>query len=182
MTVAAAALPLAACADDLRERDPVRPYSFVPVPAVPDRTQAIDPTWLEGSGETLGTDVTDGRYWATVAGWGEGEGAFVSFDLVQALFGPRCVQELGADACPNDIGVVAEPHGEYPAFVDGLRTVSVVDERQVNYAIDGSELLRLVRGEPAGEGAPAGYAFVPYPFLLTVESGRVVKAEQIWVP
>ncbi len=171
-----------ACAKDLGQYDPPEPYSFVPVPAVPDRTAAIDPAWVEDNGETLGTEVADGRYWATATGVGEGERPFVSFDLSQALFGPTCTAVLGPDGCANDYGVVAEPHGELPAFVADLATVTVVDERQRNYAIDGTELRRLVAGQPPSAAAPAGYAFVAFPFLVTVDGGRIVKAEQIWVP
>lgn len=178
----AAAVALAACAKDLRERDPVRPYSFVPVPAVPDRTAPVDAAWVGADGRIDAALVADGRYWATVSGWDDGERPFVSFDVGQALFGPRCVEVLGEDECMNDMGVVTEPTGELAADVGRMRTVSVVDERQRNYAIDGAELLRLVRGDPRGDAAPEDYVFVPFPFLLTVEGGVVVKAEQIWVP
>jgi hypothetical protein len=164
------------CSSDLRDRDPVRPYSFVPVPAVPDRTRAVDAAWADG-----GVGPADGEYWATAARPGAAAGTVV-FDLAQALFGPSCVAELGIDGCPDDYGVVPAPTGQLAAAVADLVTVTVVDGTRSNYAIDGAELARLVAGEPPADAAPDGFAYVPYPFLVTVEAGRVVQAEQIWVP
>jgi len=160
-------------------------YETTPVPAVPDRTAAIDQSWVEAAGGSLSGEVADGRYWATATGIGEGEGErVVLFDLSQAFFGEACTAQFATDvdACASDYGVLAEPHGELPAVVDGLDAVSVVGEDQRNLVVDGDELFRLVRGDPPAAAAPDEYRYVGFPFLLTVQDATIISAAQIWVP
>lgn len=149
-------------------------YDRAPVPAVPDRTAAIDPA--------LTTPGADGQYWSDLTGWSDGDQPLLTFDLAQALFADTCVAELGADECANDYGIIAEPHKVVDVLLTDIQSVTVVSEKQQNYAITADELWKLAGGAPPAAAAPEGYAFVEFPFLLTVNDGKVIEAHQIWVP
>lgn len=170
---AASLLVLVGCGGD-DGMGTVELYDRVPVPAVPDRTAPIDPTAT--------TLVGDGAYWAELVDVDvAGEPAF-TFDVSQALFAQACLDELGADGCPNDFGVVAEPHLLVTAPASAVAGVTVAAENQQNFAITADELLRLAGGDAPSSAAPEGFAYVEFPYLLTVRAGTVVAASQIWVP
>jgi predicted small lipoprotein YifL len=173
---------LAACGDDGPEKVPL--YATTAPAPVPQQTSAINPAWVEASGETLGTNVASGEYWATVGTVGVGAEPFVEFDLAQAFFGDACLAQFGddPDACVNDIGVQAEPHGLLPAFRSTLQVVTVVGVDQRNFAITADELIALVSGEQPASEAPDGYQFAPFPFVVTVTGGTITAARQIWTP
>ena len=170
VAVLAAVVLLAACGDDA---EVLKAYDRAPVPAVPDRTQPVEPAWVDSQ-----VGLADGQYWAEDAAVDAGR---IVFSVVQVFFGPACEVELGAENCMNDYGVLDEPTGEVAVDPAALRIVSVAAEDQRNFSIPGSELLRLVQGE-SPDGAPADYGYTPFPFLLTVTGGQVSEARQIWVP
>ena len=149
-------------------------YDRAPVPAVPDRTQAIGP-----AGSAL---LSDGTYWAELIGVNDSSAPSLTFELTQALFAQTCIDELGADECTNDYGVIAEPHQSTSGSQADLVSVTVVGENQQNLAITAAELASLIAGNAPGTPAPEGYAYVEFPFLLTVQGGKIVEAHQIWVP
>lgn len=173
-------LLVAACGGD-EGPGTVSLYDRAPVPPVPDRTHPVDAAWVGPDGMLDPAAVDDGEYWGEAVGAGSGR-PIVVFDLSQALFGPACIDALGADACTDDYGVVTEPHGTLVSPIDALSSVTVVAESRQNYAVDANELASLLWGGPPAKEAPAGYAYRPYPFLLTVSGGKVVEARQIWVP
>jgi hypothetical protein len=144
-------------------------YDRAPVPAVPDRTTAV------------ATPLVDGEYWAELVSV-DAEAGTLTFDLMQALFADACVEVLGADGCPNDYGVVDDPHVEVASPALALTSASVVAESQQNYAVTADELTVLMLGGVPSAGAPDDYAYVPFPYLVTVANGEVVRARQIWVP
>ena len=148
-------------------------------------TDPIDPAWLEESGETLGTDVADGVYWAKLVGPLEGVGGRgLSLDFSQAFFGEACYEQFGSgdDACMNDYDVLSDPHGEFPAWIDQLQYVTVTNLPGVSYLIDGEELFALASGEPPSAGAPDGWVLTALPYLATVSGGAVVSLDQVWLP
>lgn len=171
-------LSLAACADDAP--DALEPYDRAPVPAVPERTRPIDPTWVAGDG-SLTSAIADGDYWAEAAGVGSGR-PFILFDLSQALFGQACVDELGEAQCEGEYGVIAEPHGTLQVLWDDLQSATVTAESRQNYWVPGAELASLIGGNSPSADAPADFEYVPYPFLVTVRHGVIVEAHQIWIP
>lgn len=175
--VVAAAVALSACGSDAGPGT-VHLYDRAPVPAVPDRTMAIDVGVVNGNAIT--GRLPDGVYWALPTADNDAE--HIGFDVSQALFGPTCSSQLGADECPNDYGVVDDPHGTITVAATDLEVVSVVSEDQQNYAVDGPELAALAGGKAPSATAPEGFAYVPFPFLLTVSNGTVTEARQIWVP
>ncbi|MEY4174260.1 MAG: hypothetical protein RI900_1425 [Actinomycetota bacterium] len=170
-SVAAAALLLGACGGD--DAEVLRPYDRAPVPGVPDRTQPIEPAWVDSQ-----IGLVDGQYWAEDA---VADADRIVFTVVQVFFGPACEEELGAENCMNDYGILDEPTGDLATDPAALRIVSVAAEDQRNFSVPGAELMRLVSGE-APTGAPVDYEYTPFPFLLTVSGGAVVEARQIWVP
>ncbi|MEN9644500.1 MAG: hypothetical protein RL238_1169 [Actinomycetota bacterium] len=165
--LAAGALLLAACGDD---EQVVHPYDKVAVPAVPDRTQPIPPA---------ADALADGQYWATADGV---DGDAVQFVLTQAFFGPTCEAELGADACDGEMGVVDDPSREITVTPVGVSPLTVVNEQRENFAVPADEFVRLVAGEAPSSSAPEGFAYQPFPFLVTVRGGNVVGLQQIWMP
>lgn len=175
--VVAALVGLAACGSDPGPGT-VHLYDHAPVPAVPDRTLPIEAALVQDG--TITGALPDGVYWAVATG--EGDGSHIGFDLSQALFGPTCMAELSADDCPNDYGVIDNPHGAVTAVAADLQIVSVVDADQQNYAVDGPELAALAHGSAPAAAAPAGFEYVGFPFLLTVSNGTIIEARQIWVP
>ena len=144
-------------------------YDRAPVPAVPDRTTAV------------ATPLADGDYWAELVSVDAAAGT-LTFDLAQALFADACVEELGADGCPNDYGVIDEPPLELVSPALSLESASVAAQSQQNYAVTADELIVLMSGTAPSADAPDTYAYVPFPFLVTVADGEVVQARQIWVP
>ena len=165
--VMAASSVLAACGDD---EQVVSPYDKVAVPAVPDRTEAVP---------DASAALTDGQYWATATGV---DGAAVQFVLTQAFFGPACEEELGADACDGEMGVVDDPSREIGVTMDGVSPITVVNEQRENFAVPGDEFVRLVAGEAPSADAPEGFAYQRYPFLVSVRGGNVTAVQQIWMP
>jgi hypothetical protein len=171
--LAAASAALTACGSD-EGPAAVGLYDRAPVPAVPDRTAAVDPD--------ITTVGVDGQYWAELTGWSDGDRPFLIFRVTQALFADTCIAQLGEGECPNDYGVIDEPSKLVDVPVAELQSVTVVSEQQQNFAITGDELSALAGGAEPAAAAPQAFAFVEFPFLLTVRDSTVVEAQQIWVP
>ena len=169
---AIAALLLGACGDDAQAK--VGLYDRVPVPAVPDRTEAIDPALTSGG--------ADGQYWAELADGSAAAPEVLTFRLTQAFFAATCFEELGEDDCPNDYGTLDEPSRDVDVVLADLAILTVVAENQQNYAVTADELFALSGGAAASPEAPEGYEYVEYPFLLTMRDGKVIEAHQVWVP
>jgi hypothetical protein len=165
LLLAAAVLVLAACAKP--KAQVVSLYDRTPVPAVPDRTA------------TVADPLADGIYWA---GGLQLRNNTLVFTLTQAFFGATCTTELGADACANDFGVLDTRTATVTIAPGDLVSVTVVDAAQKNYAVTGAELATLVGGGKPAASAPADYRYIADPFLVTLAGGRVVEAEQVWVP
>ena len=163
----AAVLSLTGCGSD---EEAVSPYDKAPVPAVPDRTQALP---------AADAPLPAGQYWATATGV---DGPAVKFTLAQAFFGPTCVVALGQDACDGDVGVQDTPSRDILVAPTGVSPLSVVSEDRENFAVPADEFVRLVAGDAPSSDAPDGFAFQPYPFLVTVAAGNVTGIQQIWMP
>ena len=132
--------------------------------------------------------VADGTYWAVASGTGDAPQKYVDMRFVQAFFGEACRTQFGDsdDACRNDYGTLETPTGTMRLFV-GTAAVTVADpSTQASYSIDVGELHRLLAptSEPStpGAGAPEGFIFVPFAFLVRVAGGQIVTAEQVWTP
>jgi hypothetical protein len=163
---------------------PVTAATFVAVagPAVPDVTDPIDPAWVDPRSSAL-LAIDEGTYWATVTGEGtDDSGArYVTFRLVQAFFGAACTAQFGDDSCDNDLGTLESPSGTMPMFLGAGRTTVSDPSTQQSYEISGDTLFDLVAGSTVA-GAPADFLYLPFAFLLHVQGGQIVSAEQVWTP
>ena len=126
--------------------------------------------------------IGDGMYWAEIAPV-SGSGDIV-FRVLKARFGKTCLKwakDMGLeDGCLNDYNVDSYPVA-YVAL-DEMAEVSVAkaDGPGTSYSINADVLKGLVRGDI--DGSPDGYAWVPFPFVVTVTNGYVTSAGQYWVP
>lgn len=162
---------------------PAAPADYAPVagPSVGGETNAIDPSWLGADGVTL-TTVADGTYWATLAGEGDTPQPFVNFKLTQAFFGAACTAKFGDASCDNDLATLETPTGAFPLYLATARLTVADAVTQRSFQVTNDELFGLVGGKPPGAAAPAGFTYVPFAFLLTVQGGQIVAAEQVWTP
>lgn len=167
LTIVAAVALLAACGSD---EQVVSAYDKAPVPAVPDRTLPLP---------AADAPLPSGQYWATATGV---DGPAVKFTLTQAFFGQACVVALGQDECDGDMGTQDTPSRDILVAPVGVSPLSVVNQNRENFAVPGDEFVRLVAGEAPSADAPEGFAYQPYPFLVTVSAGNVTGIQQIWMP
>lgn len=148
-------------------------YTQVDAPQLP--SGHTDP-W-PGSGS-----LPDGVYWAVHTGE-TAKGPV--FEVYQAFFGEECVTEAEArgDECLNDIFVPADEYRTIDGMAwadDAVISVSEVNT-QLSFRITAAELATLQTGSPSA-GAPAGFTYVPFAFLVTVENGKIAGYEQVWTP
>lgn len=148
-------------------------YEPVPAPQLP--SGHTDP--FNGSGA-----LADGVYWAVHTGDGAGG---PTFEVYQAFFGDECVSEAESrgDECLNDIFVPADEYRTVEGMKwgdDAVISVSDVNTQQ-SYRITAAELATLQTGSP-GAGAPSGFMYVPFAFMVTVEDGKITGYEQVWTP
>ncbi|MDO8362786.1 MAG: hypothetical protein Q7V88_07810 [Actinomycetota bacterium] len=148
-------------------------YDEVPGPNVPGGH--TDPFVSSG---TLGNGV----YWVSYSG---GETMTPSIEVYQAFFGAECISKAAemSDECLNDIFVLADPFREIDdlAFAEDVFLTVADSNTQRSYWITPDELRTVRASSPSVDDAPGG-VFVPFPFLMTVQNGEIVKFEQVWVP
>jgi len=168
--VAIVGLMLTACGGD-DGPGTVKLYDRAPVPGVPDRTATVDATAMS----------RDGSYWGELVLPGDAGRRTLTFHITQAFFADTCAEELGIDRCPNNFGTRSEPSLDVDVALTDLESVTVVTTDRFNFAITADELLSLAGGATPAAAAPEGYAFAPFPFLLTVRDGKIVEARQIWL-
>lgn len=155
---ATAALTLAACGEDGPAKF-AELYDTAPPPAVPASTDAVPAD---------AGPLPDGTYWSIAT---DSQGDALGFLLTQAFF--------SADG----IEVIDTPSRQLDTRAGAIVTATVVDgATQVNYAVTGDELARLIAGEPANTPEGVTFTYTPFPFLLTVRGGQVTTALQIWQP
>jgi len=111
----------------------------------------------------------------------------VVFRVMKARFGGTCVKwakDNGmTDACMDDYNV--DSFTDAYAALDDRAEVSVAkaDGPGTNYSINVDTLKALMHGADAElGGAPKGYSWVPFPFVVAVTNGYVTTANQYWVP
>jgi hypothetical protein len=126
--------------------------------------------------------LPDGTYWVVYNG---GDQATPDVDVYQAFFGDACVAEAAAkgDECLDDYYVLDTPTQNITTmpFSDDV-VITVSDEStQKSYFVTPGELVKIRAGSPSA-GAPAGYHYVPFPYLMRVRSGKITRFRQVWTP
>ncbi|MEO5898861.1 MAG: hypothetical protein ABIR68_01870, partial [Ilumatobacteraceae bacterium] len=113
---------------------------------------------------------------------GDSPQRFVGFKLIQAFFGAACTAKFGDDSCDNDFATLEAPTGAFPLYLGTARLTVADAVTQKSFQVTNDELFGLVGGNPPTAAAPAGFTYVPFAFLLNVEGGQIVSAEQVWTP
>jgi len=126
--------------------------------------------------------LADGVYWVTYNG---GEMLTPDITVTQAFFGAECESEAAAagQECTDGIFAPESPSRDisdlpFSATVD--LTVSDAST-QFSYWITPDELVRIRASSPS-DGAPEGFGFTPFAFVMTVLRGEIVEFAQVWTP
>jgi len=152
-------------------------YAEVAPPKVPSVTAAVP----------ADNSHPDGVYYATATEGTDTQSnaGTMMFELTQLFRGDACTKHFGAenqDSCLNDYGVEAEPTATI-AVPLADQYISVSDAAtQKSIKINGIELYSLIHGDVPSAGAPSGYTYVGFGFMMTISSGKVTRLEQWWTP
>jgi hypothetical protein len=153
------------------------PYVPVDAPAFPTRS-APPP-----SGDTW----PDGDYYVVVRGAAaDAPAPRLAVTIYQLLTGPDAIAAAQADGVglDSDVYIPADPATDRDIELTADLPISVArpDRPGVSYAISAGELARLVDGAAPEAGAPEGYRYVEFPFLVTVQGGQPTAVQQLWAP
>ena len=162
-------------ADDGRGR-PRGPYQPTTAPTFPSRST---PPPADG--------LPDGSYYAVVRGAAaDAPTPRVATTIYQLLTGPEAIAaaQAAGHGLDSDIYVPEQPAADRDIELrpDLFISVARPDRPDVSYAISAGELARLVNGGAPSAGAPDGYRYVPFPYLITVAGGVPTRLEQLWAP
>ncbi|MDO8390541.1 MAG: hypothetical protein Q7V57_08640 [Actinomycetota bacterium] len=177
------------------DTSPVTAPPVTPAPTSPPVTESTLPNkslWEEvappdfPSGHTdpfVSSGVlADGTYWVVYNG---GEKLTPDITVVQAYTGDECESQAVAagDECLNGVYIPSSPSrdiNDLPFHDNVYLTVSDV-ATQKSYWITPDELMTIRASSPSA-GAPEGFGFVPFAFLMTVKDGVIEYFQQIWTP
>ena len=131
--------------------------------------------------------LPDGAYYAVVHGAAaDAPTPRVATTIYQLLTGPEAIAAAQADGhgLDSDLYVPEQPAADRDIELrpDLFISVARPDRPDVSYAISAGELARLVNGAAPSAGAPDGYRYVPFPYLITVTGGVPTRLEQLWAP
>lgn len=131
--------------------------------------------------------LPDGSYYAVVRGAAaDAPVPRVAATIYQLLTGPEAIAAAQADGhgLDSDLYVPEQPaaNRDIELRPDLFISVARPDRPEVSYAISAAELARLVNGAAPSAGAPDGYHYVPFPYLITVSGGVPTRLEQLWAP
>jgi hypothetical protein len=153
------------------------PYAPVEAPTFPARSAPPPPAdaW------------PDGDYYAVVRGTAaDAPTPRLAITVYQLLTGPEAIAAAQADGfgLDSDVYIAPEPAADRDIELTADLPISVArpDRPGVSYAITAGELARLVGGAAPEAGAPEGYQYVEFPFLLKVQGGRPTALQQLWAP
>jgi hypothetical protein len=152
------------------------PYQPTTAPTFPSRSTAPPADGLP-----------DGSYYAVVRGAAaDAPTPRVATTIYQLLTGPEAIAaaQAAGHGLDSDIFVPEQPAADRDIELrpDLLISVARPDRPDVSYAISAAELARLVNGGAPSTGAPDGYHYVPFPYLITVTGGVPTRLEQLWAP
>jgi hypothetical protein len=170
----------------------VAPSSAPPTVAAPATTAGpyqptTAPTYPARSTPPPAEGLPDGSYYAVVHGAAaDAPTPRVATTIYQLLTGPEAVAaaEAAGHGLDSDVFVPEQPAADRDIELrpDLFISVARPDRPEVSYAISAGELARLVNGGTPSAGAPDGYRYVPFPYLITVSGGVPTRLEQLWSP
>jgi hypothetical protein len=152
------------------------PYQAAAAPTFPSRSSA-PPT----------DGLLDGSYYAVARGATPGgPNPSLAVTIYQLLTGPEAIAAAQADGhgLDSDVYVPEQPAADRDIELRPELFLSVArpDRPDVSYAVDAEELIKLVNGAAPAAGAPDGYRYIPFPYLITVIGGVPTRVEQLWSP
>ncbi len=153
------------------------PYVPVEAPTFPTRS-APPPS---------GDAWPDGDYYVVVRGAAaDAPSPRLAITVYQLLTGPDAIAAAQADGVglDSDVYIPSDPAADRDVELAADLPISVArpDRPGVSYAVTAGELARLVGGAAPEAGAPEGYQYVEFPFLLSVQGGRPTALHQLWAP
>jgi len=156
-------------------------------PATGPYLPATAPTFPTRSTPPPADGLPDGSYYAVVRGGAaDSPTPRVATTIYQLLTGPEAIAAAQADGhgLDSDLYVPEQPaaNRDIELRPDLFISVARPDRPEVSYAITAAELARLVNGGAPSAGAPDGYHYVPFPYLITVAGGVPTRLEQLWAP
>jgi hypothetical protein len=170
----------------------VAPSSAPPTIAAPVTTAGpyqptTAPTFPTRSTPPPADGLPDGSYYAVVRGAAaDAPTPRVATTIYQLLTGPEAIAAAQADGhgLDSDLYVPEQPaaNRDIELRADLFISVARPDRPEVSYAISAGELARLVNGGAPSAGAPDGYRYVEFPYLITVVGGVPTRLEQLWAP
>lgn len=123
--------------------------------------------------------LPNGVYWVDYTG---GEKDTPSMRVQQAFFGDACVTKAAetAQTCAGGLFVPSSPDRETSLpFATNVK-LTVSDQRtKKSYRITPDELVRIRASSPSN-GAPDGYGFTNFRFLMAFSGGKITRFEQLW--
>jgi len=133
----------------------------------------------------------DGWYWATISDTAAPNG-FARFTLYKAWFGEACDAEFealvnaGEEHCMNGYEVAGTPSQNVDSDANTFVTILVLDTSdpdswQHSHFVTPADLVTLATGGTVGD-APAGYSWIPFPFDVKIENGKIAKVQQRYAP
>ena len=156
-------------------------------PATGSYQPTTAPTFPSRSTAPPANGLPDGSYYAIVRGAAaDAPTPRVATTIYQLLTGPEAIAaaQAAGHGLDSDIFVPEQPAADRDIELrpDLFISVARPDRPDVSYAISAGELARLVNGGPPSAGAPDGYRYVPFPYLITVAGGGPTRLEQLWAP
>lgn len=175
-TLAPSSAPPTIAAPLTTARPATGPYQPTTAPTFPSRSTPPPPDGLP-----------DGSYYAVVRGAAADAPTLrVTATIYQLLTGPEAIAaaQAAGHGLDSDIYVPEQPAADRDIELHPDLFISVArpDRPDVSYAISADELTRLVNGGAPSAGAPDGYRYVPFPYLITVTGGVPTRLEQLWAP
>jgi len=170
----------------------VAPSSAPPTVAAPATTAGpyqptAAPTFPTRSTPPPAEGLPDGSYYAVVHGAAaDAPTPRVATTIYQLLTGTEAIAaaQAAGHGLDSDVFVPEQPAADRDIELrpDLFISVARPDRPDVSYAVSAGELVRLVNGGAPSAGAPDGYRYVPFPYLITVTGGVPTRLEQLWAP
>ena len=162
------------------------PTTPAPGTAAGEYQPTAAPTFPASAALPTGDGLPDGPYYAVVDGVAADAAPRLRLTIYELLTGPEAIAAAQADGVGLDSDLYVRPQ---PAVAREIvlgpeiaLSVARPDRPGVSYTVSAAELVRLVSTGAPSTGAPDGYRYLPFPYLITVAGGAPTRLEQLWSP